>query len=121
MPGSLIERALGGRLTFAANSEHDAPRPDFLLFYRDAANYPWVSQALWRYSQMVRWGHAAWDAQALEIVRQVFMPQIYRWGLIDAGNPFPGAIETEGGVYSCAKGCRDLRGLLVLGRGDRSG
>src|SRR3546814_8417695 len=39
-PASLIERALSGRLTFAANSEHDAPRPDFLLFYRDAANYP---------------------------------------------------------------------------------
>src|SRR3546814_9311569 len=28
-PASLIERALSGRLAFAANSEHDAPRPDF--------------------------------------------------------------------------------------------
>src|SRR3546814_17788880 len=59
----------------------------------DAANYPWVSQALWLYSQMVRWGHAAWDAQALEIVRQVFQPQIYRRALIDAGTPLPGAME----------------------------
>src|SRR3546814_19423282 len=74
-----------------------SPRPDFLLFYRDAANYPWVSQALWLYSQMVRWGHAAWDAQALEIVRQVFQPQIYRRALIDAGSPLPGAMEKVDG------------------------
>src|SRR3546814_8694050 len=109
-----IERALSGRLTFAANSEHDAPRPDFLLFYRDAANYPWVSQALWLYSQMVRWGHAAWDAQALEIVRQVFQPQIYRRVLIDAGTPLPGAMEKVEGSIDVPTGVGTFRGRLKL-------
>lgn len=114
-PASLIERALSGRLTFAANSEHDAPRPDFLLFYRDAANYPWVSQALWLYSQMVRWGHAAWDAQALEIVRQVFQPQIYRRALIDTGTPLPGAMEKVEGSIAVPTGVGTFRGRLMLG------
>src|SRR3546814_20145022 len=77
----------------------------------DAANYPWVSQALWLYSQMVRWGHAAWDAQALEIVRQVFQPQIYRRALIDAGTPLPGALgkvrsEARRVGKECVSTCR---------------
>src|SRR3546814_20046847 len=76
-----------------------SPRPDFLLFYRDAANYPRVSQALWLYSQMVRWGHAAWDAQALEIARQVLQPQISRRASTDARPPLPGAMgQGEGSL-----------------------
>ena len=114
-PASLIARALSGRLAFAANSEHDAPRPDFLLFYRDAANYPWVSQALWLYSQMVRWDHAALDAEGLEAVRQVFQPQIYRRALIDAGTPLPGAMEKVEGSIAVPIGVGTVRGRLMLG------
>src|SRR5690606_10448795 len=29
--------------------------PDFMFQYREAANFPWVSQAEWLYTQMVRW------------------------------------------------------------------
>src|SRR3546814_2083945 len=85
----------------------------------DAANYPWVSQALWLYSQMVRWGHAAWDAQALEIVRQVFQPQIYRRALIDAGTPLSGAMEKVEGSIAVPTGVGTFRGRLMLGPEDR--
>src|SRR3546814_9046350 len=64
---------------------------------------------------MVRWGHAAWDAQALEIVRQVFQPQIYRRALIDAGTPLPGAMEKVEGSIAVPTGVGTFRGRLMLG------
>src|SRR3546814_4541897 len=43
-PAEVIARAMSGRLSIAAGRDTDRPRPDFLLFYRDAANYPWRSE-----------------------------------------------------------------------------
>src|SRR3546814_6411190 len=40
-PASLIDRAPSGPLTSAATSEHDAPPPDFLLFYPHPPHTPW--------------------------------------------------------------------------------
>ena len=44
--------------------------PDFLVFARKAANFPWASHALWLFSQMVRWGQIDFSDEAVAIVRQ---------------------------------------------------
>ncbi|HEY0597811.1 CmpA/NrtA family ABC transporter substrate-binding protein, partial [Sphingopyxis sp.] len=56
-PADLIERALSNRMVLT-QGEAAQPIEDFLVLYREAANFPWRSQAMWLYSQMVRWGHA---------------------------------------------------------------
>ena len=37
--------------------------PDFMFQYREAANFPWRSQAAWLYAQMTRWDDRSFSAE----------------------------------------------------------
>ncbi|MBF0128226.1 MAG: ABC transporter substrate-binding protein [Magnetococcales bacterium] len=54
--------------------------PDFNVFFRYNANYPFLSDAIWYLTQMRRWGqiteHKS-DAWYLETARKVYQPDIY--------------------------------------------
>jgi NitT/TauT family transport system ATP-binding protein len=63
--------------------------PDYLTFYRDAANFPWVSEALWLYSQMVRWGQATLSPEGAERAAAAYRPDIYRSALAASDTPIP--------------------------------
>jgi NitT/TauT family transport system ATP-binding protein len=52
--------------------------PGYLAFHADAANVPWSSQALWVYSQMVRWGQVRLDAAGERAALDAFRPDLYR-------------------------------------------
>ena len=95
-PAASIDRALTGQLIFA---EGDKSRPveDFLVFHRKAANFPWISHALWLYAQMLRWRQVEASAQAEAAVRSVFRPDLYRWALAGRGTPIPACdVKVEG-------------------------
>nr|WP_310525063.1 CmpA/NrtA family ABC transporter substrate-binding protein [Polymorphobacter sp.] len=111
-PG-LIARVLSGRLQVSATSEFDAP--DFLMLYRDAANFPWVSQAQWLYSQMLRWGQAPAGAAAEAAVRSVFRPDLYRRALAGSGTPLPGANAKVEGALATPLAVGSTRGRLSIG------
>lgn len=64
---------------------------DFMFQYREAANFPWVSQAEWLYTQMVRWDGLDFAAADAKRAARVFRPDIYRSALIGSGEPLPGA------------------------------
>ena len=54
--------------------------PDFNVFFRYFANYPYYSDAVWYLTQMRRWGQIAEqmpDAWYDETARQVYLPEIY--------------------------------------------
>ncbi len=54
--------------------------PDFNVFYRYYATYPYYSDAVWYLSQMRRWGQIAEahpDAWYDEVARSVYRPDIY--------------------------------------------
>ncbi|GAA0274103.1 CmpA/NrtA family ABC transporter substrate-binding protein [Alteraurantiacibacter aestuarii] len=94
----LIARAISDRLvlTHGANPVHF---PDFMFQHSEAANFPWVSQAAWLYSQMVRWDQLSFDSSDAEKARQVFRPDIYRSALSDTGDDLPAAnSKVEGSV-----------------------
>ena len=40
--------------------------PNYLTFHCEAANFSWVSEALWLFSHMTRWGQAQLTPQAIE-------------------------------------------------------
>ncbi len=68
--------------------------PNYLTFYREAANFPWASEALWLYSQMVRWGQATLSAEGAAHSAAAYLPDIYR-----SGTPMPGVDrKVEGNV-----------------------
>ncbi len=80
--------------------------PDFNVFFRYNANYPYYSDAVWYLTQMRRWGQipeAKPDNWYLETAQKVFLPEVYRTAvkdLIDEGKmsaaDFPELDKTNG-------------------------
>nr|WP_235045574.1 CmpA/NrtA family ABC transporter substrate-binding protein [Methylophaga lonarensis] len=55
--------------------------PDFNVFFRHHATYPYYSDAVWFLTQMRRWGQipeAKPDSWFDEIARQVYLPEVYQ-------------------------------------------
>jgi ABC-type nitrate/sulfonate/bicarbonate transport system substrate-binding protein len=72
--------------------------PDFHVFHRHAANYPWRSQAIWYLTQMVRWGHADPGIDMDDVAARVFRPDLYAEAAADLGIACPTIDrKTEGG------------------------
>ncbi|MDI1294630.1 MAG: ABC transporter substrate-binding protein, partial [bacterium] len=113
-PSDLILRALSGGIVARAG-ESPIAHPDFMLFAREATPFPWRSQALWIYSQLVRWGMADHSPDTMAKAAAVFRPDIFRRALADSAMPMPGAsMKLEGAVdLPLAVGSR--RGELTLG------
>lgn len=113
-PAAIIERGLQGsvipRLGAAA-----AEVPDFLLFDREATAFPWRSQALWIYSQLVRWQQVEPSHAAEQAAAGVFRPDIYRRALSGSDIAMPGASMKLEGAVSVPTGVGARRGLLTLG------
>ena len=88
--------------------------PDFMFQHREAANFPWVSQAAWLYAQMVRAGHAKPCRADYQLSQSVFRPDIYRSALGPAGATLPGASsKLEGGIRE-PTGVGSIQGRLIL-------
>lgn len=113
-PANLIVRALTNRL---ALSRDDAEQPvrDFLFLYHEAANFPWRSQAMWLYSQMVRWGHAPGTDAGFAAAADVFRPDIYRAALGGTDAVMPGASAKVEGAIRTPTGASTVSGRLILG------
>lgn len=113
-PAALIERALGGQPVLTPGG---APEPvdDFLVLHREAANFPWRSQAMWLYTQMVRWGHAPADLRDVGRAAAVFRPDVYRAVLANSGAVIPSASEKVEGAISVPTGAGSVSGRLILG------
>jgi len=91
--------------------------PDFMFQYREAANFPWRSQAAWLYSQMLRWDGIAYSAEEARIAQGVFRPDVYRAALIGSGAPLPSASsKLEGSIGVESLGAGSTQGRLILGR-----
>jgi NitT/TauT family transport system ATP-binding protein len=113
-PAAIIGAALDGRLPLSASGEA-ARIDDFLLFHREAAGFPWRSQALWIYSQLVRWRFLDHSGDHQAAAARVFRPDIYRRALAGAATPMPGASAKVEGALSAPLPVGSNRGKLTLG------
>jgi NitT/TauT family transport system ATP-binding protein len=113
-PPELILPALTGRIV-ARLGEPAITVPDALLFHREAAGFPWRSQALWIYSQLVRWKMIQPSAKAERLAADVFRSDIYRRALGNAGVPMPGASMKLEGALDAPLGVGSHQGALTLG------
>ena len=60
--------------------------PDFNVFFRYNANYPYYSDAIWYLTQMRRWGQIAEakpDSWYSETAKKVFLPDVYKAAVRD--------------------------------------
>jgi two-component system, oxyanion-binding sensor len=65
LPGAAARRAAGQR-----------PEADVSVFFANAANFPWRSQALWFLDQMRRWGYIGADVDA-KAASAIFRPDLF--------------------------------------------
>ncbi len=76
-PRGIIRRVLNGEFNLDARGNKRII-PDYFLFHRGAANYPRPEQALWIYSQMMRWGQAAFSEEDRARAESAYRPDLYR-------------------------------------------
>jgi ABC-type nitrate/sulfonate/bicarbonate transport system substrate-binding protein len=77
---SLLQNALGNKLSLSAGAK-PVSIPDFHFITRHHATFPWVSHALWFYSQMLRWHQIEAAVDDINVVRNTYRPDIYRRAL----------------------------------------
>lgn len=109
----IILPALNGQLRY--RDGETVTIQDFFLPFEKAATFPWQSHALWFYSQMVRWGHAEWNPDDVQLAAQVYRPDLYRAAIAPMGGAVPAAnAKVEGALEGPAHaGTSD--GSLILG------
>jgi NitT/TauT family transport system ATP-binding protein len=112
---ALIKRAISDRLLLESGK---APvhYPDFMFQYREAANFPWVSQAEWLYTQMIRWDGGAFDPADAAGAARVFRPDVYRSALMGTGEPLPGASSKVEGSLRQKTSVGMQQGTMTLER-----
>lgn len=96
-----IAAGLTGRITFGA-AERPSAYPDFHVFHRYAANFPWLSHAEWIVTQMIRWGQLAAPTDIAAAVAGVYRPSLYRKAAKSLGIPCPPADRKVEGTHEQA-------------------
>lgn len=72
--------------------------PDFNIFHRYGANFPWVSHGVWCLSQMYRWGQFTVPCDIAAVARGVYRPDLFRKAAAALGVPAPARdMKREGG------------------------
>jgi NitT/TauT family transport system ATP-binding protein len=110
----VIERTLKGTIIPRAG-DSAIECPDFVLFSREATPFPWRSQALWIYSQLVRWNMVEASPEMAARAAQVFRPDIYRRALTGSDLPMPGASMKVEGALTAPLPAGSSKGNLMLG------
>jgi nitrate/nitrite transport system substrate-binding protein len=75
---NVIANSMTGTFEFEKGDKR--PIPDFNVFFRYYATYPYYSDAIWYLTQMRRWGQIAEpkpDSWYMETAKKVYKPEIY--------------------------------------------
>lgn len=110
---AVILRAISDRILLARGGE-PVDFPDFMFQYREAANFPWVSQAEWLYTQMIRWERTPFRAEEAAKAARVFRPDVYRAALLGSDEPLPGASSKVEGSLTALTAVGTQQGTMTL-------
>jgi ABC-type nitrate/sulfonate/bicarbonate transport system substrate-binding protein len=113
-PRDLLHRALTGVVALGHHSPA-VPLDDFHVSVRQAATFPWVSHALWFYSQMVRWGQTHWSEAGLVAARATYRPDLYRAALAPLDLDLPTLDMKVEGDSAAPVAVPSSKGTLTLG------
>jgi len=87
-PRDVLEKTLTGTLQLSSDQPPLAA-PDFNVFHRYAANFPWRSHAVWFISQMLRWGQIDRTIKPETVAAAVYRPEVYRAAATELGLQYP--------------------------------
>jgi nitrate/nitrite transport system substrate-binding protein len=88
VPEEIILMSMTGTVKAGAD---EPPRhyPDFHIFSRHDANFPWLSHAEWTLTQMRRWGQIGGGVDIPATAAAIYRPDIYRAVATALGLPTP--------------------------------
>ena len=109
----IVLRAISDQLVLETGHDPVA-YSDFMFQHREAANFPWVSQAEWLYSQMVRWDGLPYTAEDAAAAAWVFRPDVYRSALSGTGDDLPGASSKVEGSLIQATAVGTQQGFITM-------
>ncbi|MBF7729616.1 CmpA/NrtA family ABC transporter substrate-binding protein [Pseudomonas sp. N040] len=75
----VIANSMTGTFEYEKGDKREVP--DFNVFFRHNATYPYYSDAIWYLTQMRRWGQigeAKPDSWYVDIAKQVYLPAVYQ-------------------------------------------
>jgi NitT/TauT family transport system ATP-binding protein len=113
-PVDAVLRAITDRIRLVAGGT-PVHYPDFMFQHREAANFPWRSQAAWLYAQMTRWDGREVDAGEAALAAATFRPDLYRAALAGSDAVLPGASSKLEGALGKPIGAGSTQGRLMLG------
>jgi len=113
-PAALLAGSLTGRLVLhpGGATEH---MPDFHVFHRYAANFPWASHGVWLLSQMRRWRQIDRPLDLLAVARDVYRPDLYRAAARAVGVCAPAIDLKPEGVHADPWTLASADGDIVMG------
>ncbi|KIQ03183.1 ABC transporter substrate-binding protein [Agrobacterium tumefaciens] len=94
-PVEILRQVLAGRFSVDAQGNQRVIERYF-TFHDTFANYPRKSQALWIYSQMIRWGQTRFSTQAAKAAASAYRTDLYRHALGSSNVPVEPDIRVEG-------------------------
>ena len=125
-PQDIIRRVLAGEFSLDAFGNRRVIR-DYFVFHRQAANFPQTNQALWIYSQMIRWGQVEFSSENLRRAQSAYRADLYTQALgtaailPDEASVLPGATPgdrfMDGRVFDPDRMQEYIQGFAV--RSDR--
>jgi nitrate/nitrite transport system substrate-binding protein len=107
----VISASMTGKFTFEAGDTRDAP--DFNIFFREYAGYPFYSDAIWYLTQMRRWGQIGEDKPDewyFDTASAVYRPDLYMTAaaaLVDGGVIPADSVPTTDGFRGVQDGFID--------------
>ncbi len=98
-PAALLGALLAGR--FFVECEKPPRRlPDFIVFHRYAANFPWRSHSLWTLSAMRRAGQIGAEQDLHALAAQIVAADTYRAVAAELGLPAPTIDDKSEGTHA---------------------
>ena len=98
VPLPIVLASLTGRFHYSADRQ--VALPDFHVFYRYAATFPWRSHATWFLAQMSRWHELDRDLDADALARRVYRTDLYRQAAGALGWPCPAVDSKPEGTHA---------------------
>jgi ABC-type nitrate/sulfonate/bicarbonate transport system substrate-binding protein len=113
-PQDIVRMSMTGTFQYA---QREFPRqlPDFNVFHRYAANFPWRSHAMWLITQMLRWGQLESAVNIRDMAENVYRPDIYRAAATRLGIPVPQVDYKVEGMHNAPWHLQQASGDLLLG------
>jgi nitrate/nitrite transport system substrate-binding protein len=113
-PEEVVGMSMTGTFRYAAG-EAPRPLPDFNVFYRYAATFPWRSHAVWFLTQMIRWGQIEQPLDIRETAAAVYRPDLYRDAARALGVPVPTLDDKTEGSHAASWTLTDASAPIAMG------